>query len=108
MLPCNFAVVVVQTLSLPKHMTHMRSSIAASPKTTEEKKIKDAYSEIKVVTREGNREPLDLGRLTTLIQEACQNLEDVDASRVIQNALDNMYDGISVDDVATSILITES
>jgi ribonucleoside-diphosphate reductase alpha chain len=78
----------------------------ARTETTEEKKIKEAYSEIKVVTREGNREPLDLGRLTTLIQEACQNLEDVDASRVIQNALDNMYDGISVDDVATSILIT--
>ena len=78
----------------------------ARTETTEEKKIKEAYSEIKVVTREGNREPLDLGRLTTLIQEACQNLEDVDANRVIQNALDNMYDGISVDDVATSILIT--
>ena len=78
----------------------------ARTETTEEKKIKEAYSEIKVVTREGNREPLDLGRLTTLIEEACQNLEDVDANRVIQNALDNMYDGISVDDVATSILIT--
>ncbi len=30
----------------------------------------------------------------------------MDAQRVIKNALDNMYDGISVDDVATSILIT--
>jgi ribonucleoside-diphosphate reductase alpha chain len=40
------------------------------------------------------------------VGEACEGLSDVDASRIISEAMANMYDGISVTDVATSILIT--
>ena len=78
----------------------------ARTEPTQEQQTKERYSEIQVISQDGNRVPLDITRLTTLIEEACQNLKDVDSRRVIQNALDNMYDGISVDDVATSILIT--
>ena len=66
----------------------------------------DAYSNIHVTNKDGSQEPLDVARLRTLIGEACQDLRGVNADRVIESALDNMYDGISVDDVATSILIT--
>ena len=74
-------------------------TIQPQPKDTE-------YSKINVTNKDGGQAPLDVARLRTLIEEACQDLKGVNANRVIENALDNMYDGISVDDVATSILIT--
>ena len=45
-------------------------------------------------------------RIRTLVTEACEGLEDVDAQRILTESLSNMYDGISEMDVATSLLIT--
>ncbi len=56
--------------------------------------------------RDGDRVALDMGRIRTLVTEACEGLEDVDAHRILTESLSNMYDGISEVDVATSLLIT--
>ena len=61
---------------------------------------------INVVRRDGDRAALDVGRIRTLVTEACEGLEDVDAHRILTESLSNMYDGISEVDVATSLLIT--
>ncbi len=61
---------------------------------------------INVVRRDGDRAALDVGRIRTLVTEACEGLEDVDADRILTESLSNMYDGISEVDVATSLLIT--
>ena len=61
---------------------------------------------INVVRRDGDRAALDVGRIRTLVTEACEGLEDVDANRILTESLSNMYDGISEVDVATSLLIT--
>ena len=61
---------------------------------------------ITVVRRDGDRVALDMGRIRTLVTEACEGLEDVDAHRILTESLSNMYDGISEVDVATSLLIT--
>ena len=61
---------------------------------------------INVVRRGGDRAALDVGRIRTLVTEACEGLEDVDADRILTESLSNMYDGISEVDVATSLLIT--
>ena len=61
---------------------------------------------INVVHADGSTARLDVARVQTIVQEACENLSDVDASRIIEEAMANMYDGISASDVATSILIT--
>ena len=61
---------------------------------------------INVVRRDGDRAALDVGRIQTLVSEACEGLEDVDAHRILTESLSNMYDGISEEDVATSLLIT--
>ena len=50
--------------------------------------------------------PLDIARIRTIVTEACEGLIDVDAERIIDESLNNMYDGISATDVATSVLIT--
>ncbi|GIS69247.1 MAG: hypothetical protein CM1200mP9_00680 [Gammaproteobacteria bacterium] len=61
---------------------------------------------INVVRRDGGRAALDMERIRTLVTEACEGLEDVDAQRILTESLSNMYDGISEVDVATSLLIT--
>jgi len=64
------------------------------------------YANLHVTNAAGEREVLDVGRIHTLVFEACQGLADVSAEQIIEQALNNMYDGISSKDVATSLLIT--
>ena len=61
---------------------------------------------ISVVQSDGTTAPLDVARFHTLVDEACAGLSHVDAQLIVEEALNNMYDGISAKDVATSILIT--
>ena len=61
---------------------------------------------IQVISEDGSRKPLNIARIRTLVQEACTALEDVDAERILGEAMKNMYDGITQRDVATSLLIT--
>ena len=68
--------------------------------------VPELPSPINVVQSDGSTSPLDVVRIRTIINEACEALSDVDAERIFEEALNNMYDGISAQDVATSILIT--
>lgn len=70
--------------------------------------VEEAASEssIAVVDRLGQRQPLDLGRLQTLVGEACDGLSDVSAERVLEESIANLYDGISIEDVGTSLIMT--
>jgi ribonucleoside-diphosphate reductase alpha chain len=61
---------------------------------------------LSITRADGSRAPLDVERLRTVVNEACAGLKDVDGERIIAEALNNMYDGISEKDVATSVLIT--
>lgn len=61
---------------------------------------------IQMTRSDGSSAPLPVARIRALVEEACQGLADVDASRIIEQALANMYNGISETDVATSLLIT--
>ena len=66
----------------------------------------EKFSAISVVLNDGSTAPLDVTRIRTIVTEACEGLSDVDAERIISDSLNNMYDGISAADVATSVLIT--
>jgi len=66
----------------------------------------ESASHINVVYEDGRKGPLDVARIRTLVQEACTSLDAVYADRIIEEALSNMYDGISQKDVSTSLLIT--
>lgn len=59
-----------------------------------------------VIHTDGSKAPLDEVRLRTLVLEACANLDDVDPQRILDEAMGNMYDGIGIKDVSTSLLIT--
>ncbi len=61
---------------------------------------------LKVSQTDGSLVPLDTERMLTLVTEACADLSDVDSARIIDEAMPNMYDGISIDDVYTCLVIT--
>jgi len=58
---------------------------------------------IEVTLPSGERVPLDMERVRTLVGEACEDLGDVDAARITEEALANMYQGIALADVGTSL-----
>ncbi len=65
-----------------------------------------AASGINVVMPDGSREPLDIERVRTIVSEACDALVDVSESAIIDEALRNLYDGVTAEEVSTSLVIT--
>ncbi|MGB5148347.1 MAG: ribonucleoside-diphosphate reductase subunit alpha [Porticoccaceae bacterium] len=66
----------------------------------------DTAPGITVVHPDGSRRPLDLARLHTLVDEACAGLKDVDPRLILDEALRNLYDGVSSADLNTALVIT--
>ena len=64
-----------------------------------------AAAPLTVLGEDGERRPLDLARIETVVGEACQGLHDVDAQRIIVEARGNMYDGIKVKDVNAALVM---
>ena len=65
-----------------------------------------ALPQLNVLLDDGTLAPLDLERVRRSVAEACQGLDGVDGERILAEALRNMYDGIALNDVGTSLLIT--
>ena len=66
----------------------------------------DAHPSIRVTLPDGSRQPLDMGRLRTVISEACDGLAEVDANHIEQETLKNLYDGVTQLDVNTAMVMT--
>jgi ribonucleoside-diphosphate reductase alpha chain len=54
----------------------------------------------------GERANLDTERLKTVIEEACAGLEDVSADTIFNESLKNLYTGVKMADVRTSLVMT--
>jgi len=65
-----------------------------------------AAGNITVIQADGSRAPLDLDRLHTIVNEACCGLSDVSETEILDEALKNLYDGVSQDELSTSLVIT--
>jgi ribonucleoside-diphosphate reductase alpha chain len=65
-----------------------------------------AAGNITVIQADGSRAPLDLDRLHTIVNEACQDLADVSETKILDEALKNLYDGVSQNELSTSLVIT--
>ena len=63
-------------------------------------------ADISVTREDGRVEPLNVTRIRTIVAEACADLGDVDAGRIIDESLANLYDGIAARDVGTALLMT--
>jgi len=71
-------------------------------KTEEEKPTPGA---IIITLDNGEKGPLDTQRLQTVITEACEGLEDVSASAIYEETLKNLYPGVKMEDVRTSLVM---
>lgn len=63
-------------------------------------------SSIKVQDTEGKEKPLDIERLTRVVQEACLDTQDVEAQPILGEALRNLYDGIPEVEVGTALTMS--
>ena len=61
---------------------------------------------ISIVQPDGSKAPLDIDRIGTIVSEACAGLDDVSESAIIDEALRNLYDGVSAKECSTSLVIT--
>ena len=67
---------------------------------------KEVHPEINVSMNNGTKEPLDISRLKTVISESCNGLKDVDGKEVLNEALKNLYDGVTQHDVNASLIMS--
>ena len=59
------------------------------------------------VLEQGQRRPLDMERLTGLVQSACDGLgAAVDGGHILQETLKNLYDGVPMDEVRKSSVLS--
>lgn len=68
--------------------------------------IEKPHPTLNVTLSDGSRRPLNLGRVETLVAEACEGLANVDAQKIVNDSLKNLYDGVSMDGVATALTMT--
>lgn len=62
--------------------------------------------DINVLMPDGSSQKLDIQRLHTIVNEACTDLSAVNAKKIVDDALKNLYDGVSYDDLSTSLVMT--
>ncbi|MCY4428554.1 MAG: ribonucleoside-diphosphate reductase subunit alpha [Halieaceae bacterium] len=62
--------------------------------------------DIRVTLADGSRAPLDMERIRTVVREACADLDDVTEADIIDEALRNLYDGVSQKELSDSLVIT--
>lgn len=65
-----------------------------------------AQPEISVILDNGEPGPLDTQRLQTVIAEACEGLEAVSSDAIYKETLKNLYPGVKMEDVRTSLVMT--
>ena len=65
-----------------------------------------AAGNINVIQPDGSSAPLDLDRIHTIVSEACFDLSDVSETRILDEALKNLYDGVTAAELSTSLVIT--
>ena len=66
----------------------------------------DKEVNISVTKKNGETVPLDVARLSSIITDACDGLDDVDPKAVLEESIGNLYDGVSVADMRSSLIMT--
>ena len=61
---------------------------------------------INITKTDGSKVPLDVERVASLINDACEGLEEVSVKEVLDEALKNLYDGVSISDMRTSLVMS--
>ena len=68
--------------------------------------VAQPHPSIRITAADGSLVALDMGRLQTIIREACEGLAEVDGSLIESETLKNLYDGVAEKDVNTALVMT--
>ncbi len=83
-----------------------REAQAAKRKNASAGEIAQPHPSIRITAADGSLQPLDMGRLQTIISEACEGLAEVDGALIERETLKNLYDGVNEKDVNTALVMT--
>ena len=78
----------------------------ARKEETDEEEQHEEKPEIKVVLDDGSESTLDIQRINTIVGEACEGLSDVSPEEIIEEAKKNLYNGVNMADVRSSLVMT--
>ena len=78
----------------------------ARKEETGEEEQREEKPGIKVVLDDGSESTLDIQRIKTIVEEACEGLLDVSSEEIIEEAKKNLYNGVNMADVRSSLVMT--
>ena len=61
---------------------------------------------ISVTKKDGTKVPLDINRLASVVNHACEGLEDVSADSILKESIKNLYDGVSISDMKSALVMS--
>ena len=61
---------------------------------------------VNITKNDGAVVPLDVEKVAGLINDACEGLDEVSVNEVLDEALKNLYDGVSISDMRTSLVMS--
>ena len=61
---------------------------------------------ISVTKKDGTKVPLDINRLASVVNHACEGLEDVSADSILTESIKNLYDGVSISDMKSALVMS--
>ena len=72
----------------------------------EEQQVDDEIIGLNVKLADGSTRPLDIARLKTITTDACAGLESTDASKVYEETLRSLFDGVPEKDVSPTVVMS--
>lgn len=83
-----------------------RSRERAAEETTSQDSKETAEISINIKRADGSKKALDVVRLKSIVTEACEGLTEVDGQLVIEDTLNNLFDGIEEADVNNALVMS--
>ena len=88
-----------------KYILYREERAAERTKDTPQQTNIDA-PKISVTKKDGTQVPLDIDRLASVINHACDGLEDVSADAILEDSIKNLYDGVSISDMKSALVMS--
>ncbi len=78
----------------------------AQKRAARQKLKPEGHATVMITRADGSQSALDLDRMAELLEDACEDLEDVSAEKIINETLRNLYNGVSERDVNNALVMT--